>query len=218
MTSLWRQHRGWLAPTLFIMPAIVLFGVVIVASSLQSIWISLHHWDGFGPLQWVGLGNYQELLGDPQFYTSLKNNLIWLVVFMLAPPSGLAIALLVNQQIKGMRIVKSLFFVPLVLASVAVGVVFTWVYTPELGLLALLFKAFGATAPALLSDENLVTFAVVFAALWPQIAFCMVLIETQQACRWPMRWTAVVLIAALLPFGPFIIDRRLKDRTNGRAR
>lgn len=175
MTSLWRQHRGWLAPTLFIMPAIVLFGVVIVASSLQSIWISLHHWDGFGPLQWVGLGNYQELLGDPQFYTSLKNNLIWLVVFMLAPPSGLAIALLVNQQIKGMRIVKSLFFVPLVLASVAVGVVFTWVYTPELGLLALLFKAFGATAPALLSDENLVTFAVVFAALWPQIAFCMVL-------------------------------------------
>ena len=50
------------------------------------------------------------------------------------------------------------------------------------------------------------------------IAFCMVLVETQQACRWPMRWTAVVLIAALLPFGPFIIDRRLKDRTNGRAR
>lgn len=175
MTSLWRQHRGWLAPTLFIMPAIVLFGVVIVASSLQSVWISFHQWDGFGPLQWVGLSNYQEMLGDPQFYTSLKNNLIWLVVFMLAPPAGLAIALLVNQQIKGMRIVKSLFFVPLVLASVAVGVVFTWVYTPELGLLALLFKAFGAIAPAPLSDENLVTFAVVFAALWPQIAFCMVL-------------------------------------------
>jgi multiple sugar transport system permease protein len=175
MTSLWRQHRGWLAPTLFIMPAVVLFGVVILASSLQSIWISFHQWDGFGPLQWVGLGNYQELLGDPQFYTSLKNNLIWLVVFMLAPPAGLAIALLVNQQIKGMRIVKSLFFVPLVLASVAVGVVFTWVYTPELGLLALLFKAFGSIAPAPLSDENLVTFAVVFAALWPQIAFCMVL-------------------------------------------
>jgi multiple sugar transport system permease protein len=175
MTSLWRQHRGWLAPTLFIMPAIVLFGVVIVASSLQSVWISFHQWDGFGPLQWVGLSNYQEMLGDPQFYTSLKNNVIWLVVFMLAPPAGLGIALLVNQQIKGMRLVKSLFFVPLVLASVAVGVVFTWVYTPELGLLALLFKAFGATAPALLSDENLVTFAVVFAALWPQIAFCMVL-------------------------------------------
>lgn len=65
--------------------------------------------------------------------------------------------------------------IPLVLASVAVGVVFTWVYTPEFGLLALIFRAFGANAPALLSDEHLVTFAIVIAALWPQIAFCMVL-------------------------------------------
>ena len=116
MSNVWRRHRGWITPAIFILPAIVLFGVVIVASSLQSVWISLHEWDGFGPMQWIGLGNYEELLADPQFYTSLKNNVIWLVIFMLAPPLGLGIALLVNQQIKGMRIVKSLFFVPLVLA------------------------------------------------------------------------------------------------------
>lgn len=42
------------------------------------------------------------------------------------------------------------------------------------------------------------------------LAFCMVLLETQQAQKWPMRWTSVVLIAALLPFGPFVIDRRLR--------
>ncbi|MDX3925224.1 MAG: sugar ABC transporter permease [Shinella sp.] len=175
MTNLWRRHRSWLTPTLLILPAAVLFTVVILASSIQSLWISLHDWDGFGPMVWIGLGNYRELLQDPQFYTSLKNNVIWLVMFMLAPPIGLAIALLVNQKIRGMRLMKSLFFIPLVLASVAVGVVFTWVYTPEFGLLALIFRFFGATAPAVLSDENFVTFAVVIAALWPQIAFCMVL-------------------------------------------
>ena len=175
MSLIWRRHRTWVVPTLFIAPSIILFGVVIVASSLQSVWISFHDWDGFGPMRWIGLGNYEELLGDPQFYVSLKNNLIWLIIFMLAPPLGLAIALLVNQQIRGMRIVKSLFFVPLVLASVAVGIVFTWVYTPQFGLLALAFSAFGQKAPALLSDEHLVTFAIVIAALWPQIAFCMVL-------------------------------------------
>ncbi|AEG06588.1 sugar ABC transporter permease (plasmid) [Sinorhizobium meliloti WSM1022] len=175
MTSLWRRHRWWLTPTLLILPGAILFAVVILASSVQSLWISLHDWDGFGPMIWIGLGNYRELINDPQFYVSLKNNLIWLVMFMLAPPIGLAIALLVNQKIKGMRVVKSMFFIPLVLASVAVGVVFTWVYTPEFGLLALIFRAFGANAPALLSDEHLVTFAIVIAALWPQIAFCMVL-------------------------------------------
>ena len=175
MSQIWRRHRTWVVPTLFIAPSIILFGVVIVASSLQSVWISFHDWDGFGPMRWIGLGNYEELFSDPQFYVSLKNNLIWLIIFMLAPPLGLAIALLVNQQIKGMRIVKSLFFVPLVLASVAVGIVFTWVYTPQFGLLSLAFSAFGQKAPALLSDEHLVTFAIVVAALWPQIAFCMVL-------------------------------------------
>jgi multiple sugar transport system permease protein len=150
-------------------------GSVIIASAVQSLWISLYDWDGVGPKTWVGLGNYRELFGDPQFYMSLKNNVIWLALFMLAPIFGLGLALLLNQQIRGMRLVKSLFFIPLVLASVAVGVVFSWVYTPTFGLLSLLFSAFGAVAPALLSDERFVTFAVAVAALWPQVAFCMVL-------------------------------------------
>ncbi len=175
MLMLWRRQRWWLTPTLLIAPAIILFFTVILLSAVRSLWISLHDWDGFGAMTWIGLGNYVELYNDPQFYVSLKNNLIWLVMFMAAPPAGLAIALLVNQKIRGMRFLKSLFFIPLVLASVTVGVVFTWVYTPEFGLLALIFRAFGAVAPAVLSDEHFVTFAIVIAALWPQITFCMVL-------------------------------------------
>jgi multiple sugar transport system permease protein len=175
MQTLWRRQRWWLTPTLLIAPAIALFFTVILLSAVRSVWISFHEWDGFGPMVWIGLGNYIELYNDPQFYVSLKNNLIWLVMFMAAPPFGFAIALLVNQKIAGMRFLKSLFFIPLVLASVTVGVVFTWVYTPEFGLLALIFRAFGAVAPAVLSDEHFVTFAIVIAALWPQITFCMVL-------------------------------------------
>jgi multiple sugar transport system permease protein len=175
MTTPWRRHAPWLWPALFLAPGVVLFGTVIVASSLQSLWISLYDWDGVGPKTWIGFGNYRELFADPQFFVSLKNNVIWLVMFMLAPPLGLALALLLNQKIRGLRLAKSLFFIPLVLASVAVGVVFSWVYTPTFGLLSLVFGLFGATAPALLSDEHLVTFAVAAAALWPQVAFCMVL-------------------------------------------
>lgn len=175
MSELWKRHRNWLAPVLFIAPGALLFGTIIIASSFESVWISFFSWDGVGPKTWVGLANYRELFDDPQFYVSLKNNVIWLVMFMAAPPLGLALALLVNQQIAGMRFLKSLFFIPLVLATVTVGVVFGWVYDPNYGLLALIFNLFGATAPALLADEHAVTFAVVVAALWPQIAFCMVL-------------------------------------------
>ncbi|SPJ32818.1 carbohydrate ABC transporter permease [Kushneria phyllosphaerae] len=173
--TIWRRNRSWLWPALFIAPGIILFGIVIVGSSVQSLWISFFQWDGFDEMQWIGLGNYIEMLDDPQFYISLRNNIIWLAVFMLAPPLGLFFALLINQQIRGMRIVKSLFFMPLVMSQVAVGVVFTWFYDPSSGLLALFFEAMGATAPALLSDPRWVTLAVVFAALWPQVSFCVIL-------------------------------------------
>lgn len=175
MNALWRRNREWLTPALLILPGMVLFGIVIIAASVQTVWISFHEWDGVGPMTWVGLANYQDLLSDPQFYVSLKNNIIWLLMFMLAPPIGLGLALLVNQPIRGMRLFKSLFFIPLVLATVTVGVVFGWVYDPTYGLLALIYGVFGSTAPAPLSDERFVTFAVAAAALWPQIAFCMVL-------------------------------------------
>ncbi|MFD2055822.1 carbohydrate ABC transporter permease [Mesorhizobium calcicola] len=175
MPRFWRRNRHWLTPVLFLLPGLILFSAVILAASVETIWISLHDWDGIGAKTWVGIANYVELADDPQFYVSLKNNVIWLMMFMLAPPIGLALALIVNQQIRGMRILKSLFFVPLVLATVTVGVVFGWVYDPNYGLLQLTFDMFGTTAPALLSDENFVTFAVAGAGLWPQIAFCMVL-------------------------------------------
>lgn len=175
MTFWWRRHRSWLTPALLLAPGLILFLVIIVASSIETFWISFFEWDGIGPKTWIGLGNYVELLDDPQFYTSLKNNVIWLLMFLAAPPAGLAIALLVNQKIAGMRLAKSLFFMPLVLAAVTVGVIFNWFYDPTFGLLAIIYNALGATAPALLSDEHLVTFAVIIAALWPQIAFCLVL-------------------------------------------
>ncbi|WEK48549.1 MAG: sugar ABC transporter permease [Candidatus Kaistia colombiensis] len=173
--SLWRRHREWITPVLLLAPGLILFLLIIVIPTLQSFRLSLYDWDGIGPMSWVGLGNYSELFADPQFLTSLKNNIIWLILFLLAPVGGLVLALLVNQKVKGIRLAKSLFFMPLVLAPVTVGVVYSWFYDPTFGMMALIFNAFGATPPAILSDPDLVTFGIVAAALWPQVAFCMVL-------------------------------------------
>lgn len=173
--SIWRRHREWITPTLLLAPGLILFLLVIVIPTLQSFRISLYDWDGLSPMTYVGLGNYRELFADPQFLISLRNNVIWLVLFLLAPVIGLALALLVNQKVRGIRLAKSLFFMPLVLAPVTVGVVYSWFYDPTFGMMALIFQLFDLTAPAILSDPQLVTFGIVAAALWPQVAFCMVL-------------------------------------------
>lgn len=166
------------APAYFLAPALILFATFVLWPICQSIFISFHQWDGFGPMNFVGLKNYRTMLVDPRFLKSILNNVYWLVFMMLAPLIGLTLALFLNQEMKGMRVLKSLFFFPFVINLVVVGLVFSWFYNPELGLLAEIFKMFGLKPIPILADENLATFGIIAAGLWPQIAYCMILYLT----------------------------------------
>jgi multiple sugar transport system permease protein len=176
--SFWQRHRLTLAPWLFLAPALLMFAIFVIRPIAQSIWMSFYDWDGLGTKTWLGLGNYRELFEDELFFVSLKNNVIWLLLYLLAPLAGLAIALFLNQKVWGIRLAKSLFFFPFVLSQVVVGLVFSWFLDPGFGLLARLFELFGATPVAILSDEKLVTYGIVVAGLWPQVAYCMILFLT----------------------------------------
>ena len=175
MQRLREEATLWVTPALLLALPLSLFLLLIIVPIIQSIWISFYDWDGTGPARWVGLANYAELFADPQFYVSLKNNVIWLLLFLLAPVFGLAFALFLNQKLPEMRFIKALFFIPLVLAHVIIGMVFIWFYDPTFGIVAIIAHALGLTPPAILSNEHLVTFGIILAALWSQIAFCLVL-------------------------------------------
>lgn len=168
------SRRRTRAALLFLLPGLALFTVFVVYPIGSSIWLSFHHWDGMTAKTFAGLDNYRELFGSDTFYVALKNNLLWLVLFLLAPPLGLALALYLNQSVFGIRLVKSLFFAPFVLPGVVVGLVFSWFYDPTFGLLKLIV---GHGVPVL-GDPRYVTYGIIFAALWPQIPFCMILYLT----------------------------------------
>jgi multiple sugar transport system permease protein len=179
-----RTKQHWLnsikvVPWIFLAPAVIIFAIYVVIPVFQSFWLSLYDWDGLSPTKkFIGLGNYAGLVQDEQFWTSLKNNVYWLVLFMLGPACGLAIALLLNQKVFGMRIVKSLFFFPFVLSGVVIGLVFSWFYDPTHGLLNSILGIFAIPSISPLSDEHLVTPSIIAAGLWPQIAYCMILYLT----------------------------------------
>lgn len=172
------KNRIRLAPWLFLAPGLIFFFIYVIAPIFESIWISFYAWDGLGEKEWIGIGNYVELMDDERFYTSLINNAWWLVLYMLAVPAGLAIALFLNQTVTGIRLYKSLFFFPFVISQVVVGLIFTWFYNPDFGIVGIVWRFFGASPPAILADEDLVTFGIIFAGLWPQIAYCMILYLT----------------------------------------
>lgn len=177
-TTFWRRHQRRIAPWLFLAPGAFMFLVYVILPIFESMWISLYEWDGIGEKTFIGIANYIELFDDDAFYTSLKNNVIWLVLYMLAVPAGLFVALFLNQTVFGIRLVKSLFFFPFVLSQVVVGLVFAWFYDPSFGLLAQVFEAFGLKPIAVLADEDYVTYGIIAAGLWPQIAYCMILYLT----------------------------------------
>ena len=162
------------AALMFLLPAMLVFGTYVIYPIFSSIALSFHEWDGVAEKAFVGLANYRELIHADTFYSALKNNLIWLVLFMLSPPLGLAFALYLNQNVRGIRLVKSLFFSPFVLSGVVVGLVFGWFFDPAFDLLKLIV---GHGVPVL-GDERYATFGIIFAALWPQIPFCMILYLT----------------------------------------
>ena len=176
--SWWRQNQQRLAPWIFLAPGLIMFTIYVIWPIFSSMRLSFYDWDGLGEKTWVGLGNFVELFGDDAFYTSLKNNVIWLVLYMLAVPAGLFIAIFLNQTVRGIRVYKSLFFFPFVISQVVVGLVFSWFYAPNFGLFYKLIEIVTGEGVAVLADERYVTYGIIAAGLWPQIAYCMILYLT----------------------------------------
>jgi multiple sugar transport system permease protein len=201
------QSDSWLsknklsiAPWFFLAPALVFFSIYVVIPIFESISLSFYEWnglynaDGSSSATWVGFENYIKLWDDPNFWISLQNNVLWLILYMLAVPAGLFIALFLNQTVAGMRFYKSMFFFPFVISQVVVGLIFGWFYNPDFGVVGSVWKAMfceetvnllgnatfkcSAPAPDILSSAEYATYGIIFAGLWPQIAYCMILYLT----------------------------------------
>ncbi len=159
-------------------PACLLFGLLVLYPIGASVVLSLHDWDGVSAKRFVGLANYRELLADPVFATALGNNLRWLACYAIAPVAGLALALLLNQTLPGMRLVRSLFFMPFVISQIVVGLVFGWFFHSRFGLLNRLLAPLGLGPVSPLDSERWAIYAMIAAGLWPQVAYCMILYLT----------------------------------------
>lgn len=180
------QKRGWykrneiaITPWLFLLPGLIFFTLYVIIPIFQSVWISFHEWDGLGEKTWVGTAHYERLLfDDRKFNTSFWNNLKWLILYLLAIPMGLFIALFLNQTVRGIRFYKSMFFFPFVISQVVVGLVFSWFYLPREGLLNAILQFWGFGSVNILGDPDLATYGIIAAGLWPQTAYCMILYLT----------------------------------------
>lgn len=152
---------------LFISPWIVGFLIFTLGPMLASAYYSLTSWDLIGTPQFVGLRNYQRLWLDPLFWQALKvTSLYALGRVPLGIIFGLAVALLLNQNVRFIGLWRTLYYLPVVLPPVAVSLLWTWIYNPEYGVLNWTLSGVGIEGPNWLSSSTWVVPALVAMAVW----------------------------------------------------
>jgi len=162
---------------LFLPPALLLYTLFVILPIGESAWYSLFNWNGFGrPTNWVGLDNYRFVFESRAFGLALRNNLLIIVISLFIQlPLALALAIALANRFRGAVALRMLFFLPYVLAEIATGLIFSFVYDGNYGLLASIWRQFGAEAPHLLADPQTAMLAVLIVIVWKYFGFHMML-------------------------------------------
>ena len=154
-------------PYLFLLPAVVLLGVFFFLPFIQTLVMSLKDYsiDIYNPT-WAGLSNYYSLLNSKEFYTSLTNTFLFLILvvpFLAIFP--LIVAIFINQKIKGISIYKVLIYLPVVVSIVVVAIAFKWLYAQE-GILNYFMQLIGLNAIGWLTDTKFAMLSVAIVTIY----------------------------------------------------
>ena len=162
---------------LFLPPALLLFTLFVMMPVIEAAWYSGFNWNGFGsPKNWIGLDNYRFVFDNRAFGLAFRNNILIIVVSLsIQLPLALSLALILAEKFRGAVALRMLFFMPYILAEIATGLIFSFVYDGDYGLLAAIFRVFGAQAPHLLASPQTSMLAILIVIVWKYFGFHMML-------------------------------------------
>jgi multiple sugar transport system permease protein len=162
---------------LFLLPTIVVLGTFNFYPAFYSLYMSFFDWRGFTPERtFVGLGNYIQLFNSGEFWNSLRVTVIYASgVTLVALVIGLAVAVLLNQQILGRAFYRTLYFLPVITPTVAAGVVWKYLFDPTNGVVNQVLSTLGIPGPGWLSDPSWSLIAVIIVGIWKRVGFNMVI-------------------------------------------
>lgn len=181
-----KRKRSWtqrltldnITVALFLAIPLTIYAIWVWGPALASIVLSFTRWDNVSAPQWVGLHNYQRLAEDPLFHQALINNLIWLIVFITIPmTAGLLLAVILDRKLRFTRFYQSAIYLPMILPLPVIGLMFTWFFKPDDGLVNTLLGLLSnhKFVPGWLADPHLALSAVLTAAIWRHVGYVMVL-------------------------------------------
>jgi ABC-type sugar transport systems, permease components len=175
------RSRAFMTPYAFLLPALVVTAAVILFPVLQTAWMSLHDFVLFRPrdVPFIGLGNFERMWNDEVFWISLGHSFLWIALvvgfqFLL----GLGAALLLNQSFWWRGLARSLVVVPWALPSVIIGLMWTWMYDFNVGVIndGLIRLGLISEPVAWLARPDTAFYAVIVALIWQGFPFFAVVV------------------------------------------
>jgi multiple sugar transport system permease protein len=173
-----RQDRVVLALMLGV-PAILVLGIVWLPA-LGTVLLSFTNWNGIGPvseIEFIGARNYTDVVTTyPPFDTAIRNNILFLVVlFLVATPLGMFMAVLLDRELRGTTFYRSALYIPVVLSLALVGFIWQLIYSRDQGLLNAVLGLQGPDAIAWYGDPNVNIWAILVASSWRHVGYIMLL-------------------------------------------
>lgn len=171
------SRRKWVV--IFSFLPLVVYITIVIFPLLSSFYFSFTDWNGFSKdYAFVGLDNFFRVARDPNFENAIKNTVIWMAAAVILPVgTGLAIALILQERIRGSNIFKSLFYFPICLSLAVIGQVWIWIYQPDWGLINVVLRGVGLEnlTIAWLANKQTALLSVIIAWSWQQVGLAMVI-------------------------------------------
>ena len=160
------------APYLFLLPNMVIFGLFTIWPALSGFNISLYSSRNGRTFEWAGTGNFERIFSDADFYQALFNTIVFVLAFVgLGVCIAVVLAVLLNAQGFGKSFFRSVFFLPVLLSPVVVGIVWRWLLERNGGLVNEALRAIGIPAVPWLVDPTLAMISVIAVSLWTNVGF-----------------------------------------------
>lgn len=169
---------------IFVAPALVMFVLILVIPMCQMIYYSFCDYAALTPPKFVGLANYKKLfMKDDTFRIAFKNSMFFMVFSAVSQQiAGLLLAVLLTNIPKGRNLFKNIYYLPCVLSSAALGLLWSFMFNPRIGINQLLAK-FGIEGPLWLMESSgfivLPMWVIAFVALWQYLGNNMMLYMAQ---------------------------------------
>ena len=162
---------------LFLPPALLLFTIFVIIPIGEAGFLGFFKWNGYGEVtDFVGTANYERLVGNRVFKSALFNTgLIIGVSIFIQLPLALGMALFLAHRIRGSYFFRTIFFLPFILAEVATGLIWRFVYDGEFGLVSAIYGVVGAEAPFVLAERGLAMYAILAVVVWKFFGFHMMI-------------------------------------------